>query len=180
MRILKKSILLLSTFFCLLSVVYLYSAILTGGNLSIPVIAITSGGVPVTGGSFSLSATSIGQNVAGTNISGGNYTIVGGIVPGIGIENAKANLSAAHCYPVPFKPSMGHTKITFIDLTRDAEIKIYTISGELVMTLKKSDGNDHLFWDVKNSWGEDVASGVYLFLIKNISGTKKGKLMIIR
>ncbi|MBI4655394.1 MAG: hypothetical protein HY746_01480 [Elusimicrobia bacterium] len=183
MKIAKKSVLLtLCIFLCLLFAFYLYSAVLTGGNFIIPAISISSGGgVPATGGNLSMSAVNVGQNIAGTNLSGGNFTVAGGIVPTIVVtETAKKDLSLAHCYPVPFKPSLGHTKITFKDLTRDAEIKIYTISGEIIRTIKKSDGNDYIEWDVKNSRGENLASGVYLFLIKNIIGAKKGKLMIIK
>lgn len=183
MKITKKIVLLTGLFIlCSLIVFYVYSAVLTGGNLTIPVIATPSGGgVTTTGGNFTLSAPAIGQSVAGVGIAGGNLTIAGGITPAIvTLETAKKDLSTAHCYPVPFKPSIGHTKITFKDLTRDAEIKIYTISGELVITLIKSDTNDYLEWDVKNSRGEAISSGVYIYRIKSVNSSKKGKLMIIK
>ena len=96
------------------------------------------------------------------------------------LTTAKSDLSTAHCYPVPFKPSAGHTKITFTDLTRSARIRIYTITRELVRTLDKSDAGDALEWDVRNGRGSAVDSGVYLFLIESTGKPKKGKLMVIR
>lgn len=116
----------------------------------------------------------------GGQMEGGNYRLLGGAAPAAAtFATAKEDLSNAHCYPNPFKPSSGHTKITFTSLTREIEIKIYTISGELVKTLRKSDEKDYIEWDAKNSNGENLASGVYLYLINNSSQTKKGKLMII-
>jgi hypothetical protein len=35
-------------------------------------------------------------------------------------------------------------------------------------------------WDVRNSDGEPVASGVYIYQIKNPYSEKRGKLVIVR
>ena len=161
---------------------YLYSAVLSGGTLSVPFITVASGGGTVsTGGTLTISAGSIGQNVSGATLKGGGLTLTGGINAGMApVDASKGDLSTAHCYPVPFKPSLGHTKITFQNLTGDVEIKIYTIAGELVRTLKKSDTNDYYDWDVRNSRGEPLASGVFIYIMKRPGETKKGKLMVIR
>jgi hypothetical protein len=159
---------------------YAYTT-MTGGNLKIPIVSNLGGGQKSLGANLVLNGASIGQGVIGEQMEGGNYKLLGGAVAAEAtFATAKTDLSAAHCYPNPFKPSMGHTKIRFTKLTRDIEIKIYTISGELIKTLKKSDANDYIEWDAKNSNGEDLASGVYLYLIKSAGQTKKGKLMIIR
>jgi len=42
------------------------------------------------------------------------------------------DLSKVYCYPNPFRPSKGHTRITFDCLTSDIRIRIYNIAGELV------------------------------------------------
>ena len=80
---------------------------------------------------------------------------------------------------MPFKPSAGHTSIIFTALTRLASVRIYTISGELVRSLEKNDLGETLEWDVKNSQGRNVASGVYIFTVKSGSQKASGKLMII-
>ena len=80
--------------------------------------------------------------------------------------------------PVPFKPSLGHNSIRFSNLAGDATIKIFTITGELVKEIRTS--NASYDWEVKNQDGAAVASGVYLYQIKNAESEKRGKLVIIR
>lgn len=158
------------------------ASVLSGGSLTVSAVTTTSGaGTVSSGGTLSLQASAIGQNTSGTSMSGGTLSLSGGIVPAIVVISASApDLSLAHCYPVPFKPSAGHTTIRFQDLTQKAEIKIYTIAGELVKAISKSDANDYIDWDVRNSRGEQLASGVFIYVIKAGHSSKKGKLMVIR
>jgi hypothetical protein len=90
------------------------------------------------------------------------------------------NLSNSFAYPVPFKPSNGDTVITFANLAPGSTIRVYTIMGELVNTLTDIDANGKITWDVKNSNGANVASGVYIYQIKNSYSEKRGKLMVVR
>jgi hypothetical protein len=90
------------------------------------------------------------------------------------------DLSNAYAYPVPFKPSLGHREIVFINLSSLATIRIFTISGELVKELNETDADGILRWDVTNSEGQPLASDVYLYLIENDQQKKTGKLIIVR
>lgn len=157
-------------------------AVLIGGIRQISALATVSGGGTCANGTVVLNAANIGGVTAsGTRMTGGNISLTAGGTPAmVTFARAKNNLSAAHCYPVPFKPSAGHTKITFTALARSARIRIYTISGELVRTLAKEDSGQTLAWDVLNARGSAVNSGVYLWLIESPTQKKKGKLMIIR
>ena len=158
------------------------AAALTGGALKITSLATYSGGRMAANGASAAKAINIGAATAsGACLRGGQYCLsLGGTPAVVTPTTARTDLSSAHCYPVPFKPSAGHTKITFTGLTRFARIRIYTISGELVRTLDKFDAGDSIDWNVRNSRGTAVDSGVYIFLIKSGSQTKKGKLMVIR
>ena len=157
------------------------AAALTGGSLKISSLATFSGGRMAAGGSKTAKAVTIGAMTSGVCLNGGRYCLTPGGTPAVvTFVPAKNDLSAAHCYPVPFKPTAGHTKITFTGLTKSARIRIYSISGELVCALDKSDAGDSIDWNVHNSQGSAVDSGVYLYLIKSAKQTKKGKLMIIR
>ena len=89
-------------------------------------------------------------------------------------------LTFAHAFPVPFIPSRGDRTITFTDLTGTATIRIYTPLGDLVQTLRETDGDGLYVWDGKSSDGEDLAGGVYLFDIEGASDEKKGKIIIVR
>src|SRR3989339_213979 len=93
----------------------------------------------------------------------------------------QTDLSTAHVYPNPFKPSLGQIKIFFANLTTHTKLKIFNVSGELVYEDDKDTPAGELSWDVKNSKGEPIASGVYIYMITNNAGqAKKGKLAIIR
>lgn len=90
--------------------------------------------------------------------------------------------------PVPWVPE-GNKRatgnltdgITFVNLPENGEILIYTVSGNFVKRLEFINNSDHkLKWYGKNEGEEDVASGVYFWIAKTDSGTKTGKLVIIR
>ncbi len=95
-------------------------------------------------------------------------------------SRASTTLSNAHAFPVPFVPSRGDSSITFTDLSSDSTIKIYTPDGLLIHTLKSSDGTGLYAWNAKASDGNELASGVYFYVITSASDEKKGKLVIVR
>ncbi|MDI6757499.1 MAG: hypothetical protein QME32_05695, partial [Endomicrobiia bacterium] len=85
------------------------------------------------------------------------------------------DLSNVAVYPNPFKPHDGlretgdySTGIRFINLTRNADIRIYNIAGELVRYKGlEADEAGECVWDAINDDGERVASGVYIFIAKD-------------
>lgn len=88
-----------------------------------------------------------------------------------------ADLSDAIAYPVPFRRSTAQ-KITFLNLSTEATIRIYTLSGELVKTLHETDGDGILKWDVTAEDGTPLGSDVFLYVIENAQQKKTGKLLI--
>jgi hypothetical protein len=70
-------------------------------------------------------------------------------------------------YPNPFNPN---TTITYsIPNPAKVELKIYTILGQEVITLYNGTRNIGTFqeiWDGCNSFGQRVASGIYLYIIQ--------------
>ena len=60
-----------------------------------------------------------------------------------------------------------------------SDVKIFTASGHKVKELDGSSGS--ATWDLTNDSGNQVASGIYLYLIKDSQGNKShGKLAIIQ
>jgi len=83
-------------------------------------------------------------------------------------------------YPNPFRPLEGHKGVIFNELPDEAKIRIFTIAGELV---RKSQAirEGSWFWDGKNEEGEEVARGIYIYLIVDNTGNKKiGKIAVIK
>ncbi len=83
-------------------------------------------------------------------------------------------------YPNPFKPSQGHDKITFEGLTNEVKIRIYKITGELVYEKEYSSTNGYEYWQAINSYGEELASGAYIYVIEGGGEKAIGKIAIIR
>ncbi len=89
-------------------------------------------------------------------------------------------------YPNPSNPE---TWIPY-QLAHDAEvtIQVYSATGQLMRTLmlgnKKAGSykgkSEAAYWDGKNEYGEDMASGVYFYVLKAGSFAGAGKLVIVR
>ncbi len=90
------------------------------------------------------------------------------------------NVAETIAYPNPLRPSLaGHDKMTFDNLPAGAQIKIYTLRGELVRDLPE-DGLGKSLWDARNSNGDSVASGVYFVRIVGTGGDKILKVAVQR
>ncbi|MCX5782502.1 MAG: glycosyl hydrolase [Elusimicrobia bacterium] len=103
--------------------------------------------------------------------------------------NPQPNLNNVKVYPSPYKPGSGGVfdngilgeGIVFDYLTTSANIKIFSLAGELVAELIETDGNGICVWNARNQSGNKVASGIYVYLItnpENGSQKAKGKLAI--
>jgi len=90
-----------------------------------------------------------------------------------------AHIPKIEVYPNPFIPYKGHDLITFLpqELT-EVSIKIYSIAGKLI---KSIDAAPIVTWDAKDANGEDLGTGIYIFVATTKDGRKRtGKFAIIR
>ncbi len=83
-------------------------------------------------------------------------------------------------FPNPFNPAQAQGGVLkFDNLLPESEIKIFTVSGELIRRFENVCGRQT--WDGKNASGEDAVSGIYLYLISPGNGDKKsGKIFLAR
>jgi hypothetical protein len=80
-------------------------------------------------------------------------------------------------FPNPFRLSQGSTvSISFPQSLHGSgtDIKIYTMTGRIVRELSAP------IWDGKNTDGNLVASGAYMFVVKTSAGSSSGRLAVIR
>lgn len=154
------------------------NAVMSGGLYRILISEQVAVGnsLPKTGVGYTLFG-STGQLGYGA-ISGGKYTLNWGAVNST--PPPRPDVSSAHAFPNPCCLHEGCRRVTFSGLTLQAAIKIYTISGELVRTIIKSDNTNNEDWDLRNSAGKQVSSGLYLYLVQGEGSYKKGKLVITR
>lgn len=74
-------------------------------------------------------------------------------------------------------------RIQFINLPESCVIKVYSLAGDLVRTIKHNDADKgYEDWDLTSSVGQAVASGIYLFTVEDIqnSQVQAGKFVIIK
>ena len=72
-------------------------------------------------------------------------------------------------------------KIEFQNLPPSCDIKIFTMSGDLVRELKHNDGTGSEAWNLLSKNDQKVVSGVYIYKITTPDGEYKvGKFMIIK
>ncbi|MCD6579682.1 hypothetical protein J7L48_09410, partial [bacterium] len=104
------------------------------------------------------------------------------------------DLAKAHAVPNPYfygssDASKENGNIVFINLTSNADIYIYTIRGNLVKKIEHTSTSSGAYgdgaerWDLTNDSGNQLATGLYFYLIKNPDNkddVKKGKIAIIR
>ncbi len=87
-----------------------------------------------------------------------------------------AGQTKAIAFPNPFHPNQGELSFSIPGGVAGSNptIKIYTIAGQLVDTITG------LTWDGRNSSGQMVASGTYIFLVTTGIGNTKGRFSVIR
>jgi hypothetical protein len=71
----------------------------------------------------------------------------------------------------------------FTHLPTKCDVAIYTVSGNRVTTLHHDSpqGDGFMFWDLLNHEGQNVAYGLYIYVVKTPEGSSyTGKLMVIR
>lgn len=68
----------------------------------------------------------------------------------------------------------------------DVDVKIYTISGEVVLELTQQGqtGMNSIYWNAENKTGRGVASGVYIYSVEATDGRSKikdwGKMAVVK
>ncbi len=85
-------------------------------------------------------------------------------------------------YPNPFNPE---TTITFAlkETSKDLELNIYNVKGQLVKTLIKGNveaGSHSVVWNGTNSSDQAVASGVYYYKLKTENQTLTKKMILMK
>lgn len=72
-------------------------------------------------------------------------------------------------------------EIQFVNVPNPCTIRIYTVRGDLVKTIDVSETQGAIVsWDQTTDFGQFVESGVYIFHVEAATGTKIGKLAIVR
>lgn len=133
-----------------------------GATSAIPVAMTSSDGIRWTG-AYTIIMGHDGTanvNVSGTDMAGNNAA-------GSGTFSVDTTTSfSIVIWPNPCDFYSHNMTIGGIPTTaQDVEVRIYSLSGQLVRTLRPG-GRDNVVWDGKNELSEKAASGVYIITVK--------------
>jgi len=116
-----------------------------------------------------------------------------GVFSGAAFAAAAVNLDNVNIYPNPYIPNDGDpgTGIPYSGPTNSSGIymnglvpgtviEVYDLRGRLVDEMTVPAGTGAVQWDVRNSAGEEVASGVYIVVFKDGGSIQTKKLFIVR
>lgn len=97
------------------------------------------------------------------------------------------DLSDVQVVPNPIYPinkwdqNVTSRKAEFTHLPGECDIYIYTVAGDIVNTLHHDNGTGTEEWDVRNKDNQDIASGIYIYVIYVDDDTKtEGTFAVIR
>ena len=77
-----------------------------------------------------------------------------------------------------YETSQLDNRIKITNLPKESLIRIYTVSGTLIRTIKKSDELTSVDWDLKNDHGIPIASGLYIIHVETtIDKVKEQKIL---
>ncbi len=113
------------------------------------------------------------------NIPNDNTVLV---IPSVGV--AIGSFDSVRVVPNPYivsagwETSPGEERIDFAGLPERCTIYIYNASGDLVRRIEH-DGGARESWDLLNKDGQQVAPGLYFYVITSDIGTVRGKLAIV-
>jgi hypothetical protein len=102
--------------------------------------------------------------------------------------SGNSNLSNIKAVPNPVIVNSGFgssddSQVMFTHLPAKCEISIYTVAGSKVKTVRhNASANDgYAYWDLRNEHGQDVAYGLYVYVVTTPDDKKfTGKVMLIR
>jgi hypothetical protein len=71
-------------------------------------------------------------------------------------------------------------ELAFVNLPGECTIKVFTIDGDMVRTLRHANGTGTEYWDIRSDYNQMVATGVYIFHVESPQGEHVGKFAIVR
>ncbi len=97
------------------------------------------------------------------------------------VEQGLPRLALSPARPNPFR---SQTELSFsLPSVQRVELAVYSVDGRLVRTLlsgERGPGENSVTWDGRDESGLRVGSGLYFVRLRADSGTRRGKLMLLR
>ncbi len=96
------------------------------------------------------------------------------------------DLNSVYVYPNPVAHVTDNSKITFANLPEFAKIHVFNLHGKKIVDLNEKDGNGGISWNLRDSDGNLIPTGVYLYQVTQLNSNNQEiskkilKFMVIR
>ena len=97
----------------------------------------------------------------------------------INLQKPADNLDEVTAFPNPYRANH-RQPLRIANLPEAADVWIYSANGTLIREFRDAVVHGAVEWDLRNLQGEEVAAGVYVYVVKWQESIKRGKLMIIK
>lgn len=112
--------------------------------------------------------------------------------PSVNANTVKSELGRVRVVPNPylvassFEEEFGQLRreplrvLRFINLPPVCTIHVFTLDGDLVKTIEHNDGTGVATWDLRSASGREIATGVYLYLVKTDNAEKLDRFAVVK
>lgn len=109
-------------------------------------------------------------------------------VDGVNADVAAGELDNVKVVPNPYyaryspmvETAEGQSVLKFINLPDECTIRIYTLAGDLVETIRHDGSRGEAEWDLLSMNRQQVASGIYLYHLESPYGERLGRFAVIK
>lgn len=84
-----------------------------------------------------------------------------------GFTSFASNLDQVYVYPNPVRDNDFIDGLRFANLPREAKIEIFTVSGRYIQSIKETDGDGGVLWDMRDQSGKKIKPGIYMYHIQS-------------
>ena len=124
------------------------------------------------------------ENSKGTTILDKNFVqVYPGIAPQTNLKNVKV-VPNPYISGSRFNESEHIRRIRFTNLTDECTINVYTLSGELVTTIKHTnESSGNAFWDMRTINNQEAGPGLYIYHVQSVGNDNDpfiGKFAVVR
>lgn len=92
---------------------------------------------------------------------------------------SRQDLREVFAYPNPIVLGTDR-QVSFANLTAEATIRIYTLSGVFVRELTETDRDGGVQWDLRDRRGRTVGAGIYIYEVESGRKKKREKIAVVK
>ena len=140
-------------------------------SLSIWEEVFTTANSPLLNDEVNSLAINVAAGIIYIGTDGGLSVFDSGILP------PSSDLSNMEAFPNPVVISEGDDQVEFTRVPSSGILTIFTAAGDMVAEIDLSRNNT---WDLRNSGGERVAGGIYIFHVRSGDASGTGKFAVIK